>query len=198
MTEEVYCSRCGARLETPAEENGRRRCAVCGGIHYQNPAPCVSVLVVSRGRILLGLRGKTSIMPGKWCLPCGHIEGGEGFLTAATREVREETGIEITLKAIVNVAANHFSRETHSLVVVLTAEPSGGRLRAGDDMTDLTWVPLQGPFPDMAFQADIHIIEQYRRYGPAWGIPLDRTATEFFEDRYGGGPKPAAEKEGSQ
>lgn len=184
----MYCIHCGAPLEEIPGENGRRRCTVCGRIRYQNPAPCVSVLLLSQDKVLLGLRGKTSIMPGKWCLPCGHIEGGESFLTAAKREVREETGLEIEPRSIVNVTANHFLPEIHSLVVVLTAVPAGGFLRPGDDITAVDWFPVQGPFPDMAFQADLHIIEQYRRRGPAWGIPLDQTVIDFFEDRYDDAP----------
>jgi len=163
-------------------EKGYFYCPACGYTHYENPAPCVSVLILSQGRILLGLRGNTSIKPNKWCLPCGHIEKEESFIEAAKREVREETGLEISLCAIVNVTSNHFSQGVHSAVIVLTAEPAAGVLRAGDDIADVGWFPLNGPFPDMAFQADVHIIEQYRRYGSAWGIPLSRTKTEFFEN----------------
>lgn len=124
-------------------------------------------------------------MPGKWCLPCGHIEGDESFVAAARREVREETGLEITPLSIVNVVTNHFQGDVHSLVVVLTATPEPGEACAGDDLVDVGWFPVDGPFPDLAFQADLDIIGQFRRLGRSMGIPLDSTVTEFFEDRKG-------------
>ena len=36
------------------------------------------------------------------------------------------------------------------------------RLRAGDDLETLEWIPLSGPLPEMAFEADEWIIERYR------------------------------------
>lgn len=121
------------------------------------------------------------IMPGKWCLPCGYIEGKENFVNAAKREVKEETGLETEPQSIVNVVSNHFSGNVHSLVVVLMAKPVGGELIGGDDLEDAGWFDLEGPHPDLAFQADLHIIKQYIRYRDAYGISLDTTVIEFNE-----------------
>jgi 8-oxo-dGTP diphosphatase len=47
-----------------------------------------------RGRLLLGCR--TGPIPGEWSMPGGKVDQpGESFETAAGRELREETGIEI-------------------------------------------------------------------------------------------------------
>ena len=181
LPEIAYCPRCGASVQAWCGNPNRFLCERCGHIQYRNPAPCVSVLIVDEERVLLGRRGNTSIQPGRWCLPCGHVEGEENFLDAARREVREETGLEISLLSIINVTANHFLEGIHSMVVVLLAEPTAGCLQAGDDLTEVRWFPLEGPFPDMAFKADVHIIEQRRRLGPRFGIPLESTESEFFE-----------------
>ena len=82
----MYCTECGAAMPDPAEGREKYRCTVCGHVSYRNPAPCVSVLIVSEGQVLLGLRGQASIMPGKWCLPCGYIEKNESYEEAALRE----------------------------------------------------------------------------------------------------------------
>jgi 8-oxo-dGTP pyrophosphatase MutT (NUDIX family) len=53
-------------------------------------------LVDPGGRLLMQLRdGNTAIEPHRWCLPGGHIEPGEDALTAAHRELFEETGLKV-------------------------------------------------------------------------------------------------------
>jgi hypothetical protein len=37
----------------------------------------------------------------------------------------------------------------------------GGKLAAGDDATAVDWFPLTGPLPEMAFNPDVAIIQQY-------------------------------------
>jgi hypothetical protein len=44
---------------------------------------------------------------------------------------------------------------------VLLAHPVGGTLRAGDDIDKVEWFSLNGPLPEIAFEADQHIIERY-------------------------------------
>ena len=139
----AYCENCGAKLPEQKEGPGQEKqpgevhikCPACGYIRWKNPGPCVSVLVVREGRVLLGRRTETEtdIMPGKWCLPCGFVEWGEGYYDAAKREVLEETGLTIQPVSIINVVTNHFgpgtfgdqypAKKYESLVVVLLAVP---------------------------------------------------------------------------
>lgn len=50
----------------------------------------------SQGKLLLLQRSyQDDFMPGKWCLPGGKIEPNEDPLTAATRELEEETGLNM-------------------------------------------------------------------------------------------------------
>lgn len=55
----------------------------------------IGVHVFHDGKILLGKR-KGAHAAGEWAGPGGHMEYGESFADAARREVREETGLEIT------------------------------------------------------------------------------------------------------
>jgi len=173
----LYCPRCGRSLAT-GQGAETRRCPACGFTDYKNPLPGVVVLIEEQGRVLLGRRGPRSFEPGRWCLPGGFIEYAEDFLSAAIREVREETGLRVEIRSLLSVVSNFLAEELHTLVVVLLGRVAGGQPRAGDDLEELQWFPLEGPLPPMAFQADRHIIERYHRTRLS-GAPVD--------PRYAGG-----------
>ena len=168
-----YCPRCGSECHIK-NEAGRERpvCPECGFVHYGNPSPGVDVLIEENGKVLMGRRGPGSFRKGKWCLPCGFMEFDEDFLTAAHREVKEETGLEVRISSLLSVVTNYLAPRLHTLVVVLLAHPVGGTLRAGDDIDTVEWFPLAGPLPEIAFEADRHIIERYAET-KLKGAPVD-------------------------
>lgn len=122
--------------------------------------------------MLLGRR-KGGYGAGKWGLPQGYVEYDEDFLTAAIREVKEETGLDVEIRAIINVVSNLLSPGLQTLAIVLRAVVAGGELRAGDDLDALQWVPLPGPLPEMAFEADEQIIARVQEIGLERGLPVD-------------------------
>jgi 8-oxo-dGTP diphosphatase len=166
-----YCPRCACPLAARGSD-ARMACPRCGFVEYRNPLPGVVVLIADGGRVLLGRRSPRSYRGGKWGLPGGYVEHGEDFLTAAAREVREETGLEVRILSILSVVSNFFSEELHTLVTVLLAEVSGGRARPGDDFVELAWHRYPEYLPEMAFEADAHIIDRYFRCG-IQGAPVD-------------------------
>jgi NADH pyrophosphatase NudC (nudix superfamily) len=167
-----YCPACATPLSRTADADSRLVCPRCGFVHYQNPAPGVVILITAEERVLLGRRAGTSYAPGKWCLPGGYIEFGEDFLTGGIREVREETGLVVEIDSILSVCSNFLAAGLHTLVVVLHARVVGGIQGAGDDLEELGWFHLAGPFPDLAFEADRHIIERFR-LTDLTGAPVD-------------------------
>jgi len=167
-----YCPDCATPLSHPPHEESRPHCPGCGWVHYRNPAPGVVIVITADDRVILGRRGRSSFAPGKWCLPGGFIEFGEDFLTAGIREVREETGLMVEIRSILSVVSNFLAAELHTLVVVLEARVVGGAPVPGDDLEELAWFPLTGPFPDLAFEADRHIIDRYRET-TLEGVPVD-------------------------
>jgi ADP-ribose pyrophosphatase YjhB (NUDIX family) len=146
-------------------------CPACGYVQYVNPSPGVVVLVERNGKILIGKRNG-EVGGGKWSLPGGYIGFDEDYLSAAHREVREETGLAIELKGILSVVSNFIRRDVHTLVIVLYASAAGGKEAAGDDFDDLRWIDADSPLPAMAFDSDIHIIERYFADFP-FGAPIE-------------------------
>jgi 8-oxo-dGTP diphosphatase len=168
-----YCPFCGKELARQ-DRGGRQRpsCDSCGFVQYRNPVPGVVVLIEKEGCVLLGKRSG-GFGQGKWGLPQGYIEFEEDFLTAAIREVKEETGLDVEIRRILNVVSNLLSPRLHTLAIVLLASVVAGELSAGDDLESLEWVPLSGPMPEMAFEADEYIIQRYRNMTINEGLPVD-------------------------
>lgn len=175
----TYCPKCGSLLPANHRDNlSRISCDDCDFIKYNNPLPCVSVIIKDdEGRILIGRR-----MTGKklWCLPCGFVEEGENFLDAGHREIKEETGLEVQFERIVNVVSNEFS-SFESLVIVLEAKKISGSQVAGDDITELKWINSQDCFEEFEFMADKSITEKYFS-GDLSGIPIDRRYKTRLKD----------------
>jgi 8-oxo-dGTP diphosphatase len=157
-----FCLACGAEL-ADLDEGGRTRraCSACGFVRYRGPAPGVAVLVVDEERFLLCRRQPNAFEGGKWCLPCGYLEFDEDFLTAALREVEEETGLVVEIAGIISVASNFLAPHVHTVVTVLLARPVDGTAQAGDDIDLVRWFSSGEELPELAFEADRHIIERY-------------------------------------
>lgn len=163
-----HCPLCAAPL-VPKEIGGRLRqaCPACGYIHFINPFPTVSVTILKDGCVLLGRR-RGEPGRGKWAMPSGYIEQDEDFLTSALREVKEETGLDVVLRGILNVESAFIPPDGYFLTVHLLAEVAGGELAANDDLECLGWYPLAGPLPEMAFAPDVDVI----RACAGGGIPM--------------------------
>ncbi|MFC1997412.1 NUDIX domain-containing protein [Chloroflexota bacterium] len=155
-----YCPFCGTQLSLK-EKCGVQRpaCPNCGFVQFRNPIPGVVVVIEKDGQVLLGKRAG-SYGKGQWGLPQGYIEFDEDFLTTAIREVKEETGLTVEIRSIINVVSNFLAPRLHTLAIILLAGVETGEPCAADDLETLEWFPLSGPLPEMAFEADEFIIRR--------------------------------------
>jgi len=110
--------------------------------------PFVGVgVVVWRGdEVLLIERGKGPVS-GNWSLPGGKQELGETVRETAHREIKEETGIDIDIVALLDVVdlVRHDKEgrvRFHYTLVDFTAEWRAGEAVAGDDAAAVRWVPF--------------------------------------------------------
>ncbi len=70
----------------------------------QRPRPVVSAVIINKDKkILLTLRSNNVSWPGQWCLPGGHLKGGQDWSTACREEVQEETGLEVVKAELVGI-----------------------------------------------------------------------------------------------
>jgi ADP-ribose pyrophosphatase YjhB (NUDIX family) len=102
------------------------------------PLVGVGAVVFDDGRLLLVKRGHD---PGKglWAVPGGKVHWGERLDIALSREVREETGLEVEVGEVIWVG-QHVSPDNHLVLIDFRAGLVGGELSAGDDADEARWV----------------------------------------------------------
>ena len=115
---------------------------------YPNrPLVGIGVVVVRDDRVLLVRRGKAP-RAGRWSLPGGRQRLGETVREAARREVREETGLEVAVTALLDVV-DSITRDGdgaiayHYTLVDFRAEWRAGEARAGGDAAEVVWAEAQ-------------------------------------------------------
>ncbi|MGH3620503.1 MAG: NUDIX domain-containing protein [Sciscionella sp.] len=100
---------------------------------------CVGAVVHDeRGRLLLVLRAHRPDA-GRWSLPGGRVEAGETDATALSREMVEETGLEVVPEALcgtVTRSRDGVVYDIHDYVCRVV----GGRIMAGDDAAAVDWI----------------------------------------------------------
>ena len=111
----------------------------------QAPVAAVGAVVIHDGAVLLVKRAFPP-RQGEWSLPGGQLELGESLAEGVRREVREETGIEVEVGAVVEVFDRVHRDDAgriryHFVIVDFLCHPRGGALAAGDDAADARWVP---------------------------------------------------------
>lgn len=62
----------------------------------------VHMIIMNNDKLLIQKRKGTKLWPGYYALPVGHIDVGENQYEALIREAKEELGIEINPKDIIN------------------------------------------------------------------------------------------------
>jgi len=156
-----YCQRCGSPT-APRVVDGRTRpvCAnpACGAVTYLDPKLAVAVVIARDGRVLLGKRAPHTRAPGRWSFPAGFVERGEPVEATAAREVREETGLAVTLGPLLGL----YSEPGEPVVLVAyAAEHVDGEAVAGDDLVAVGWFAPDA-LPELAFAHDGRILAAWR------------------------------------
>lgn len=183
-----YCPKCATPL-TWRETGDRPRpiCPACGFVFYFNPVVGAGALVEKEGQVVLVQRG-VEPKAGYWSLPSGYVEADELAEEAAVREMEEETGLQIEIDDLLGVYS--FGEEPQTGVLILySAHPIGGELRAGDDAQAVqTFDPADMPPDDrIAFRTHLQALADWRRaraivYRPA--TPDDHPDITALSERH--------------
>lgn len=147
-----FCPKCGAK-NFRINDNHSKKCDSCNFIYYKNPVIGVSVVIFNESNEILCLQREKE--PGKGLLgfPGGFVDIGESIETAAIREVKEETGVEIkNLKLIDNITNSYIysGMDQHPLDFYFTATIKKGQKLIPQDgeTSNLHFIPIKELHPE--------------------------------------------------
>ena len=133
-----------------------RRAVSAGGVVYRKGRGGVEIVLCGRRREKL------------WALPKGTPEPGETIAGAASREVREETGLEVAVERVVGSIRYRFTapdgtiydkRVEHHLMT-----PVGGDLAAHDsEFDDVCWTGLEDALNLLSYPNERAIVQRAAR-----------------------------------
>ena len=104
-----FCLQCGTALQwlTLEEDGGpkeRQRCPACGWTHWNNPTPVLAAIIECTDREGQVLLARNAAWPGRmFALITGFMEAGETPEEGITREVMEETSLQVDALKLVGV-----------------------------------------------------------------------------------------------
>jgi ADP-ribose pyrophosphatase YjhB (NUDIX family) len=109
----------------------------------ERPIVGVGAVIVREGRVVLVRRGNEP-RQGEWSIPGGVLEIGETLRQGATREAREETGLEVeageVLEVFDSIHPDPAGRTRYHFVIIdFLCRVIGGELRPGGDVLDARW-----------------------------------------------------------
>jgi len=157
-----FCPKCGNTLVKKVvdhEQIERLVCQGCGFIFYINPTPAVAVILMKKQEIVL-VKRKYEPCKGTWSLPAGFMEFDETTEETAIREAKEETNLDIEIKALFGVFPGFDDPRVHVVVIVYWGEIVNGEMIPGDDAEQAKFFPLNDLPENIAFTAHRMILEK--------------------------------------
>jgi len=100
----------------------------------RNPIPTVDLIIGYNGGIVLIKRKN---LPEGWALPGGFVDYGESLETAAVREAKEETGLDVELLRQFHTYSDPNRDPRHHTITTVFIAKAEGKAIAGDDAKGL-------------------------------------------------------------
>lgn len=132
-----FCSLCGGKTGPFSSECGRT-CTQCNAKQFPRISPCAIVLVMRSNEVLLVRKAEWP--DGRYSMAAGFVNLGESLEDCAAREVKEETGIDIT--GITYVGSQNWPFPSQ-LMAGFVAQYAGGDLVVDHhELEDARWFQI--------------------------------------------------------
>ncbi len=113
------------------------------------PLLTVDTVIIYQGKIVL-IRRKNPPFQGHFALPGGFVEVGETVETAAVREAKEETGLDVEIIKLLGVYSEPSRDPRGHTVSVIFLAVGKGNIKAGSDASE-TGLFGMNDIPELAF-----------------------------------------------
>ena len=105
---------------------------------YKNPSLTADIFIYDENFNFILIKRKNDPFKDYWALPGGFVEYGESVETAAVREAKEETSIDVKLQELVNVYSDpDRDPRRHTVTVAYTATGDLTTGKADSDAEDI-------------------------------------------------------------
>ena len=146
-----YCPECGSSHFEENDEKSKR-CRDCGFTYYFNPsAASVALILNEKNELLVCRRGKDPAK-GTLDLPGGFLDMRETGEEGVCREVKEETGLEVTETQYLFSLPNTYLYSgflVHTLDLFFMCRTADcSVIEAMDDVSESMWMPLDKIKPE--------------------------------------------------
>lgn len=130
-----FCPSCAAPLAPLArmEDGGekvRLRCPACDYTHWNNPTPVLAAVIEYRGKILLARNAAWTAQ--MYALITGFMEAGETPEGGITREIKEETSLDVSDLKLIGV----YDFQRMNQVIIAYSAVGHGEVRLSPELVD--------------------------------------------------------------
>jgi len=146
MKKEIKCPQCGTVVET-----------------FLNPKPTVDIIIRYEGKIVLIKRKNP---PYGLAIPGGYVDYGESLETAAVREAKEETSLDLqNIRQFRAYSDPSRDPRQHNISVVFTSDGIGNP-QAGSDAAEIVLLsPDEIESCEFAFDHKQILVDYFRSEG---------------------------------
>lgn len=123
-------------------------CTICG--RFDNRGVSVDAVIIRDNTILLIKRG-VEPYKGYWGTPGGYVSWDESTEETVAREVKEETGLDVTSTKLVCVRSDPSRHPKQVINLVYLVEVADGQSKQGDDALEVKLFPLDALPEQLAF-----------------------------------------------
>lgn len=165
-----HCPKCGSPRFV-VNDSKSKRCEACGFVYYFNPSAATVAVIVNEQNELLVCRRAKEPAKGTLDLCGGFCDCYESSEEGVAREVKEETGLDVTATEYLFSQPNTY---LYSGFLVHTVDnffrcrvENAGAAQAMDDAAELYWIPMDELRPELFGLASIRrgverLLDEYR------------------------------------
>ena len=126
-----------------------------------HPILVTAAIIEKQGKFLITQRPKDKHNGLRWEFPGGKIDFGEDPRQCLEREIKEELGIKIKAKNIIEYSSHVYGQDKHIVLIAFNCQFISGEIKKLE-INDFAWVSLKDMSKYDITEADLPFIEKLK------------------------------------